>query len=174
MAQVKMRMRSVVASAALLSVAVTPLVTTGGIAGAAVNPAKATSAAAFGGMSALIAAAKKEGTLNVITLPADWANYGTIIKDFSKKYGIKVNSENPNGSSQDEINAVNQLKCQSRAPDVLDVGTSFALQAAAAGLLAPYKVQTWHDIPASAKAANGDWFDDYGGVLGIRCHTKTG
>ena len=51
-----------------------------------------TSAAAGGGMNALVAAAKKEGTLNVIALPPDWANYGTIIKDFSQKYGIKVNS----------------------------------------------------------------------------------
>ena len=36
--------------------------------------ATATSISAFGGMSGLVAAAKKEGQLNVITLPADWAN----------------------------------------------------------------------------------------------------
>ena len=35
---------------------------------------------AAGGMNALVTAAKKEGQLNVITLPADWANYGTIMK----------------------------------------------------------------------------------------------
>src|ERR1700728_4501272 len=172
MAQVKMRMRSVVASAALLSVAVTPLVTTGGIAGAAVNPAKATSAVAFGGMSALIAAAKKEGTLNVITLPDDWSNYGTIIKDFTKKYGIKVNSENPNGSSQDEINAVEQLKGQSRAPDVLDLGTSFAITADQDGLLAPYKVAEYSEIPSSAKAKDATWYDDYGGFVAIGYNSK--
>ena len=51
----------------------------------------ATTASAGGGMSALVAAAKQEGTLNVIALPADWANYGNIIKDFTAKYGIKVN-----------------------------------------------------------------------------------
>ncbi len=28
-------------------------------------------------MAALVAAAKKEGKLNVITLPSNWANYGT-------------------------------------------------------------------------------------------------
>ena len=33
-------------------------------------------------MDALVAAAKKEGTLNVIALPPDWANYGEIIKAF--------------------------------------------------------------------------------------------
>ncbi len=30
-------------------------------------------------MSELIAAAKKEGTLNMIALPTDWANYGEIM-----------------------------------------------------------------------------------------------
>ena len=67
-------------------------------------------------MTALIAAAKKEGQLNVITLPSNWANYGTIMKDFTAKYGIKINDANPDGSSEDELNAVNQLKGQSRAP----------------------------------------------------------
>jgi putative spermidine/putrescine transport system substrate-binding protein len=167
-----MRVRSVVASAALLSVAVTPLLGTGDTAGAAVNAAKATSAAAFGGMSGLIAAAKKEGTLNVITLPDDWANYGTIIKDFSKKYHIKINSENPNGSSQDEINAVEQLKGQSRAPDVLDMGTSFAITADQDGLLAPYKVAEYAQIPSSGKAHDATWYDDYGGFVAIGYNDK--
>ena len=48
--------------------------------GSAVNWATETSASAGGGMSALVAAAKKEGTLNVIALPPTWANYGAIIK----------------------------------------------------------------------------------------------
>src|SRR3984893_19395400 len=44
------------------------------------NWATATSAQAGGGMNALIAAAKKEGQLNVITFPSHWANYGTRSK----------------------------------------------------------------------------------------------
>ena len=36
--------------------------------------------------------------------------------DFTKKYGIKINDENPEGSSQDELNAVKQLKGQSTRP----------------------------------------------------------
>ena len=104
-------------------------------------------------MSALVAAAKKEGTLNVITLPSNWANYGMIMKDFTAKYGIKINDANPDGSSQDELNAVNQLKGQDRAPDVLDMGTAFAVKGAQSGILAPYKVATWSSIPADAKDA---------------------
>ena len=118
-------------------------------------------------MNALVAAAKKEGQLNVITLPADWANYGTIMKDFTAKYGIKINDANPDGSSQDEINAVNQLKGQSRAPDVLDMGTAFAVKADQEGILAPYRVASWSDIPASSKATDGTYYADYGGYVAI-------
>src|ERR1700759_815288 len=135
--------------------------------GSGTTGAAASAAAAGGGMNALVAAAKKEGTLNVITLPANWANYGTIMKDFTAKYGIKINDANPDGSSQDELNAVNQLKGQDRAPDVLDMGTAFAVKGAQSGILAPYKVATWASIPADAKASDGTWFADYGGYVAI-------
>ena len=134
------------------------------------NWSKVTSVKGTMGMAALVAAAKKEGHLNVITLPLQgWANYGVIMKDFTKKYGIKINDENPNGSSQDEITAVENDKGRASAPDVLDVGTSYAVQNT--NLLAPYKVQTWKDIPAGTKANNGAWFDDYGGYVSIGCDT---
>ncbi len=118
-------------------------------------------------MGALVTAAEKEGQLNVITLPADWANYGTIMKDFTAKYGIKITDANPEGSSGQEITAVEQLKGQSRAPDVVDVGTPFAVEGANDHLWAPYKVATWSNIPANAKDANGDWYADYGGYVAI-------
>ena len=135
--------------------------------GSSTNVATAASVSAAGGMNALVAAAKKEGQLNVITLPANWANYGTIMKDFTAKYGIKINDANPDGTSQDEINAVNQLKGQSRAPDVLDMGTAFAVKADQEGILAPYRVTTWSNIPASSKASDGTFYADYGGYVAI-------
>jgi putative spermidine/putrescine transport system substrate-binding protein len=131
------------------------------------NWATATSAAAGGGMNALIAAAEKEGQLNVITLPSNWANYGTIMSDFSKLYHIHITDANPEGSSGQEITAVEQLKGQSRAPDVVDVGPSFAVEGANDHLWAPYKVATWSNIPANAKDPNGDWYADYGGYVAI-------
>ena len=135
--------------------------------GSSVNWATCASAAACGGQAALVAAAKAEGNLNVITLPANWANYGTIMKDFTAKYGIKINDENPEGSSQDELNAIRQLKGQSTAPDVVDVGPSFAATGETDGDWAPYQVATWSQIPAAAKAANGDYYADYGGYIAI-------
>ncbi|WP_432156255.1 MULTISPECIES: ABC transporter substrate-binding protein [unclassified Streptomyces] len=133
------------------------------------NAATATSAADFGGMDALVAAAKKEGTLHAMALPRDWANYGALIDGFEKKYGIKVEVENPDGSSQDEINAVTSRKGQGRAPDVLDVGSSFALSAARQNLLAPYRVAGFADIPEAQKDAQGRWYNDYGGYVSIGC-----
>jgi putative spermidine/putrescine transport system substrate-binding protein len=129
------------------------------------NWATVTSASAGGGMSKLIAAAKKEGKLNVIALPPTWANYGTIIKDFKAKYGITVNSQNPTGSSQDEVNAVKSENGTAKAPDVLDVGMAVAL--VSTSLFAPYKVSTWSAVPAAQKDTNGLWYQDYGGYMSI-------
>jgi putative spermidine/putrescine transport system substrate-binding protein len=123
-------------------------------------------------MSKLIAAAKKEGTLNVIALPPTWANYGTIISTFEKDYGIKINSANPDGSSQDEVNAVKQENGTAAAPDVLDIGMAVAL--ANTSLFAPYEVSTWSDIPSAQKAPNGIWVQDYGGYMSIGYSSKFG
>ena len=104
----------------------------------AANWATETSASAGGGMNALVAAAKKEGTLNVIALPPTWANYGAILSAFTAKYGIKINSALPDGTSQQEVNAVKTENGTAKAPDVLDVGLAVAL--ANTSLFAPYKV----------------------------------
>jgi putative spermidine/putrescine transport system substrate-binding protein len=125
--------------------------------------ATATSAASQGGMDSLVKAAQAEGQLNVIALPPDWANYGAIISAFSAKYGIAVNSINPNGGSQDELNAIKTLG--KRGPDVVDVGRSYGPKNV--DLFAPYQVTSWADIPADAKEPTGLWFEDYGGYMAI-------
>ena len=137
----------------------------GGETSSGVKVSDAKSAADFGGMDALVAAAKKEGELNVIALPPDWANYGAIIKAFSDKYGIKVNSAQPDAASQDEVNAANQQKGKSSAPDVFDLGQAVAL--ANTSMFAPYTVATFDDIPAAFKDPNGTWVNDYGGYMSI-------
>ena len=129
------------------------------------NASEATSAEDFGGVDGLVDAAKKEGELNVIALPPDWANYGAIIKAFSDKYGIKVNSAQPDAASQDEINAANQQKGKSTAPDVFDLGQAVAL--ANTAMFAPYKVATFNDIPAAYTDPDGKWINDYGGYMSI-------
>lgn len=130
------------------------------------------SAEEAGGMEALIAAAKAEGELNVIALPRDWCNYGEMIDNFSKKYGIKINSLNPDGGSADEIQAVKDNKENKgpQAPDVLDVGPAFGPLAKEEKLVAPYKVVTWDTIEGN-NDPDGYYFVDYSGVMVFEINT---
>jgi putative spermidine/putrescine transport system substrate-binding protein len=133
--------------------------------GDGVAAASAVSVDDFGGLDGLVEAAQEEGQLNVIALPPDWANYGELISTFEQEYGITVNSAQPDASSQDEINAANQLRGTDRAPDVFDLGPAVAL--ANTDLFAAYKVQTWDDIPDELKNADGLHVSDYGGYMSI-------
>ena len=115
----------------------------------------------------LIKAARKEGHLNVIALPHDWANYGEMIGAFKKKYGLGMTEDNPNGSSAQENQAIRSLKGDSRAPDVVDVGPSFAIAGANEGLYKPYKVAKYKTIPAGMKDPRARWYGDYWGAISI-------
>ena len=123
-------------------------------------------------MNSLVAAAKQEGTLNVIALPPTWANYGAILSAFTAKYGIKINSALPDGTSQQEVNAVKTENGTAKAPDVLDIGLAVAL--ANTSLFAPYQVSTWSDIPTAQKDASGLWYEDYGGYMAVGYSSKFG
>ena len=112
----------------------------------------------------LVAAAKKEGAINTIALPPDWANWGATMERFQQLYGLKLTNANPGGSSAEELQAVRSLKGQSRAPDVMDLGPSFAISGKKDGLLAPYKVAEWKSIAEDVKDPDGYWYGDYFGV----------
>ncbi len=136
------------------------------LAASTTNAATATSAKDFGGLDALVKAAEKEGQLNVIALPDNWANYGKIIAAFKAKYPkITVNSANPDGSSAEEIKAADDLKGQSGAPDVFDLGSAVAL--ASTSYFAPYQVSNWADIPDANKEKTGLYVNDYTGSMSI-------
>ncbi len=116
----------------------------------------------------LIAAAKAEGTLTTIALPHDWCGYGGVIEGFKAKYpDLTVNELNPDAGSADEIEAIKANKDNKgpQAPDVIDVGLSFGPQTKAEGLIQPYKVSTWDEIPDTIKDADGYWYGDYYGVM---------
>jgi putative spermidine/putrescine transport system substrate-binding protein len=119
------------------------------------------------GMADLIKNAKKEGKLNTIALPPDWANYGEMMSTFQKKYGIKITNDNPDGSSAQENEAVRSLKGDSRAPDVLDVGIAFAIAGANEGLYAKWFPSTYKTIPRAMKDTRGFWMGDYWGAVSI-------
>jgi putative spermidine/putrescine transport system substrate-binding protein len=119
----------------------------------------------------LVAQAKKEGTLNTIALPPDWANYGEIMSTFTKKYGVKISNDNPDGSSAQENQAVRSLKGDPRAPDVLDVSPSFAQAGANEGLYAKYFTKNFKKIPRAMKDNRGFWVGDYWGVISFGVNT---
>jgi putative spermidine/putrescine transport system substrate-binding protein len=137
----------------------------------AVAAAATRSGEAKGKLADLIAKAKKEGHLNVIALPPDWANYGEIISTFQKKYGIPITSASPEASSGDEIQAIISLKGQSRAPDVVDVSPGFAIDGTNQKLFAKYKVLGFNSIPRAMKDTRGYWTGDYWGVIAFGTNT---
>ena len=140
---------------------------TGGLAGAAALMAT-TALVQAEDMAALETAAKAEGMLTTIALPHDWCGYGAVIDGFKAKYPeITVNELNPDAGSADELEAIRANKGNTgpQAPDVIDVGLSFGPQAKEEGLVQPYKVSTWDEIPDAVKDADGYWYGDYYGVM---------
>jgi putative spermidine/putrescine transport system substrate-binding protein len=141
-------------------------------AGSGVAAKDAKTAADMGGVDAVCAAGKAEGQVNIIATPPDWANYGQMITDFQTKYGIKVQSDQPDADSQTEINTAQQLAGTGRQPDLFDLGSVVA--AAHTDMYAPYQVATWKDIPDANKEPTGLWVNNYTGFMTIGYDSKLG
>ncbi len=126
----------------------------------------------------LVAAAQKEGTLNLIADPDNWANYGTqstpntVIGEFYKLYKINCPVVNPEGSSAQELTAILSFKGTPKDPDAVDVSPEIAEQGVKDKAFVPYKVQTWSEIPSVMKDPSGLWYGDYYGVIAFGTNTK--
>jgi len=129
--------------------------------------APTTVAAGNAALDTLVAAAKKEGKVNLIALPDDWADYKDNLDGFKAKYSIAFNVANPDGSSSDEITAVTTLKGQATQPDSVDVSPAFAEKGKTAGLFDTFKPSTWDEIPDVLKDADGQWVAAYYGLVAI-------
>jgi len=129
---------------------------------AAIDYSKCTDLKSCGGMDALVKAAQKEGTLNAITLPRTWANYGEMMDTFSKAFGIKIVDDNPDGSSGYEIQTIKTAPA-AKIPDQTDIGITYGQQNE--NLFTNYKPATWNDIPAEYKQPDGRWVGSYAGEM---------
>lgn len=132
-------------------------------------------AADAGGMEKLIELARAEGNLSTIALPDDWANYREMKQKFLEKYPfIKHEDLSPDASSAQEIEAIkaNAGSKGPQAPDVIDVGFTWGDTAKKEGLLQPYKVEKWDEIPATLKDPEGFWYADYYGVMAFEVNTQ--
>ena len=118
-------------------------------------------------MDKLVPLAQQEGTLSVIALPHDWANWGETIEGFKKKYNIKMNELFPDAGSADELEAIRANKGNKGAqnPDIVDVGISYGASGKEEGLFAKFKMSTWDSIPDNLKDPDGYWWAEYFGVL---------
>ncbi len=119
----------------------------------------------------LVDAAKTEGQVNLITLPDTWANYKGILASYRDKYGIANPVANPDGSSADELTAVETLAGQPDMPDAVDVSPAFAQEFATKGLWEPYQPCLWDEIPETLKDPAGNWVAAYYGLMAIGANT---
>ena len=163
-----MKFNKLTRSAVVLSVAAVLAVPTFAAtsANAASKASTWTTAKDAGGLKGLAAACKKEGQLNIIATPRDWANYGEIIDNFKKLYKVKIDSNIPDGSSQDEIDQANKLKGTKRSPDVYDLGTTVGYKYIDTHY-SPYFVTNWAQIPSEKKDPKGRLTANYTGVLTV-------
>jgi putative spermidine/putrescine transport system substrate-binding protein len=156
----------------LLGTAASPLTAQSPGASEGAAPANPTSVEGYGGLDALVEAAKAEGALNVIALDPTWANYAEVLATFKAQYPeITVTEDQPAASSAEEITAVQNLAGTDAAPDVLDLGAAVA--AANTALFAPYMNAAWADIPDNVKEPTGLYVSDYTGYMSIGCDVGT-
>ena len=136
-------------------------------------PKDATNAAAAGGVDAVCAAGKTEGQVNIIATPPDWANYGQIISDFTTKYGIKVQSDKPDGEQPGRDRPGHAAGRHRRASPTSSTWRS-VVASAHTDMFAPYQVATWADIPDANKEPTGLWVNNYTGFMTIGYDAKLG
>jgi putative spermidine/putrescine transport system substrate-binding protein len=141
--------------------------------GATTEAPGTTAAASSGAIDALYQDCLANGAkVNLIALPDEWANYKGILASFGQKYpGVDHPVQNPNGTSQEELDAIKNLAGQPDMPDVVDVSPAKAKIGVDEGLFAPYTPTTDSEIPANLKDPAGNWVAAYYGIVSIGTNT---
>lgn len=122
-------------------------------------------------MSMLTSSAKKEGQLQAIGIPPEWADYKDILAGYTRHYGIPISykAEAEYSSAQELEVFINSKKHPHG--DIGDVGFAFGPKAIQQGLITPYIHSHWSDIPASLKDPNGYWCTEYWGAQALIVNT---
>ena len=110
----------------------------------------------------LIERARKEGVVNSVGMPDDWANWEATWKAVTAKYGLKHTDTDM--SSAEEL-AKFAAERSNASADIGDVGFDFCSVAVERGLAAPYKPSTFDQIPTWARDAEGRWMLAYTGPI---------
>lgn len=101
--------------------------------------------------------------------PEQWANWGGVLKSFSKKTGIKAPNDNKNSSQV--ITALTAEKANPVA-DVVYLGITFGMKAKSLGLVQGYKPPHFDEIPASLKDKDGKWMTVHYGAVAFLVNTQ--
>ena len=120
-------------------------------------------------LNSLIAGAKKEGAINSLGMPDDWANWKDTWAQITKTYGLT--HRDTDLSSAQEI-AKFEAEKTNASGDIGDVGQSFGPIAVKKGVTQPYKPSTWKDVPAWAKDEDGHWVVAYTGTMSFISNNK--
>ncbi len=122
-------------------------------------------------MQTLTSNAKKEGQLQAIGIPPEWADYKDILAGYTKNYGIPIayQAEAEFSSAQELEVFKNSVKHPHG--DIGDVGLKFGPQAVQQGLVTPYIHSHWADIPDSLKDPQGNWCTEYYGAQAFIINT---
>ena len=120
-------------------------------------------------MDALIAGAQAENKIVSYGMPREWANLGEIWDTFLAKYEIETWEDTDMGSATEIAKFLAEK--DNPVADIGDIGILFAPSAVQFGVLAPFKNDTWDEIPDWAKHPDGLWATQYYGTLSFWVNT---
>ncbi|MDR1211735.1 MAG: extracellular solute-binding protein [Spirochaetaceae bacterium] len=117
----------------------------------------------------LIAEAKKEGHIESVGMPDDWADWGSSWKALSDKYGLT--HFDTDMSSAEEIQ-IFKAEADSPTKDIGDVGHAYGKVAIDEDVVQGYKPSTWNTIPDWAKDPDARWILSYTGTMAWAINTN--
>jgi putative spermidine/putrescine transport system substrate-binding protein len=122
-------------------------------------------------MQTLMTNAKKEGQLQAIGIPPEWADYKDILAGYTSSYGIPIAYQ-----AEAEYSSAQELEVFKNSihhphGDIGDVGFAFGPKAIQQGLITPYIHSKWADIPANLKDPKGYWCTEYWGAQAFVVNT---
>jgi putative spermidine/putrescine transport system substrate-binding protein len=117
----------------------------------------------------IIAGAKKEGHIESVGMPDDWADWGSSWKALNQKYGLT--HFDTDMSSAEEVQ-IFKAEMDSPTKDIGDVGHAYGKIAIAEGVVQGYKPSTWSSIPDWAKDPDARWILSYTGTMAWAVNTN--
>jgi len=96
--------------------------------------------------------------------PPEWADWASMLKAIKQDLGLEVPHDNKNSGQ-----TLSTLIAEKASPvaDIAYYGITFGIKAREAGVVAPYKVKYFDEIPAGLKDPEGNWFTIHYGTIGF-------